>query len=197
MPGRKRTDTGSDSEAEEIKTVVTKKSLEEAVALIYEKEVTDSKDKTFGGTKSLRECRLASLKALNLCSAANVFTSESTLGEILEGLRWSLLEDDFVSASKLLEWLLHYGSMPLLPVIWKNAFAIFLNHYSNSEGCLEDFLEMCADQRSPEEKRKLIEMLLTLPDLLEARKKQNSKTKTKAKPVVIMSDDDDNFEEGL
>uniref|UniRef100_A0A1B6H5Y8 Uncharacterized protein n=1 Tax=Homalodisca liturata TaxID=320908 RepID=A0A1B6H5Y8_9HEMI len=190
-------DTDLDSDAEDISKIVTKKSLEEAVALIYEKEEPGSKDKVFGGTKALRECRLASLKALNLCSAANVFTSETLLGEILEGLRRSLLENDFASASKFLQWLLHHGSLPLLPVIWKNAFAIFLNHYSKDEGCLEDFLEMCADHRAPEEKRKLIEMLVTLPDFLDARKKQNSKTKTKAKPVVITSDDDDNFEEGL
>ncbi|KAG8323748.1 hypothetical protein J6590_001497 [Homalodisca vitripennis] len=79
MPGRKLTDTDSDtdldSDAEDISKIVTKKSLEEAVALIYEKEEAGSKDKVFGGTKALRECRLASLKALNLCSAANVFTS--------------------------------------------------------------------------------------------------------------------------
>uniref|UniRef100_A0A1B6L9P1 Uncharacterized protein n=1 Tax=Graphocephala atropunctata TaxID=36148 RepID=A0A1B6L9P1_9HEMI len=195
MPKRKKTYTDSDSDSEPDQLVLTRRSLEEAVSLIYEDEATSNKEKKFGGKKVLRECHLASLKALNLCSAASIFTPESTTGKILGELRWSLLENDFPSAAKLLERLLQYGSTLLLPVIWKNAFAIFLNEYANSQGCLEDFLEMCADQRSSEEKKNLIKMLVTLPDNLESRKKSRQKTKkVEESNFVICDDNGDDFE---
>lgn len=41
---------------------------------MYEEGSNKSKDADFGGTRTLKKCHLASLKAHNLCSAADIFS---------------------------------------------------------------------------------------------------------------------------
>lgn len=41
---------------------------------MYQEGSKKSKDVDFGGTRTLKKCHLASLKAHNLCSAADIFS---------------------------------------------------------------------------------------------------------------------------
>ncbi|XP_054257461.1 uncharacterized protein LOC128990699 [Macrosteles quadrilineatus] len=166
----------SESDVDDGSVIITKKSLKKAIALLEDDE--SSKEAHFGGRKAVRECQLPCLQAHNLCAAADIFSGDGSFNrQVLEELRVSFLTNNYPAAAKLLEWLLHRATKPDLPILWRSAVVLFLNEDCSNQKLLDEFLEMCADQRLPESKIHLIKLLVSLPgpEMMAARTKKLSR----------------------